>query len=129
MILTGPDDQPLPSGYRWAVVNGLTRFTPCHILDALERVATLSHEFSIVTGIPCWAFAARQDKDDVAAFALHEGSVIDDVVSAHLSWTRSAAPYAPIERFEDFWAWLQGCALPDMADWPTETDIQDALGG
>ena len=129
MILTGPDDQPLPFGYRWAIVNGLKSFTPWYVLDSPKQVAGISREFSVETGIECWAFARRQDMDDAAAFVVRDSTVVDEVISAHLSWKGSADPHVRVERFPDFWAWLKGRALPDMADWPSELDIQEALGG
>ena len=129
MILTGPDDQPLPFGYRWAVVNGLTSFTPWYVLDSPERVASISREFSVEIGIECWAFAVRQDMDDAAAFVVREGAVVDEVVSAHLSWKGAADPYVRVERFDDFWGWLKARALSDMAEWASEADIQAALSG
>lgn len=106
MILTGPDDQPLPFGYRWAVVNGLTSFTPWHILDSREQIEALSREFILETGLQCWAFASRQDMDDVAAFVVDRGVLQDAVVSAHLSWAGSPDAFVRVGRYASFWEWL-----------------------
>ncbi|GAB5536450.1 MAG: hypothetical protein Rubg2KO_26990 [Rubricoccaceae bacterium] len=127
MILTGPDRQPLPFGYRWAVANGLTSFTPWHILDSPDHVERISNEFSIETGVKCWAFSTRQDMDDAASFVIADGRVQDTVVSAHLSWKGARDSFARIEQYANFWEWLTHRALPDMAGWPDEADIKEAI--
>ena len=53
MILTGPEGKPLPFGYRWAVANGLTSFTPWHVIGSEERVAFFRRAFEAETGIDC----------------------------------------------------------------------------
>ena len=128
MVLTSPHGQPLPFAYRWAVANGLRRFTPWFILDSPEEIAGVGHEFQKETGIESCVFARRYDMDDVAAFVIRDGIIQDAVVSAHLSWVGYRDAFVEIEHFDDFWDWLAGRALPDMAEWTSdEADIQEAL--
>ena len=127
MILTGPEGKPLPLAYRWAVVNGLTSFTPWHVIDSEERVAFFRREFEAETGIDCWPFAQRQDMDDVAVFVVEDGAVQDRVIAVHLSYKGALDLHVRQHHFPDFWAWLSQMVLPEMATWATEADISEAL--
>lgn len=128
MIPTGPDGQPLPFAFRWAVANGLTTFTPWSILESREVAEALTREFRLETGRDVWVFARRCDMDDVAAFEVIGGEVQDRVLFAHLSWKQAPDPYVAVEPYAGFWAWLTERAIPDMVEWTVDDrDIEDVL--
>jgi len=130
MLLPGPSGEPLPFAYRWAVANGLTSFTPWHLLTSPDEAAALRRQFvrEFSPGTDCWPIARRQDMDEMAGFLLTDGRVEERVVSVHLTWGAQMYPLSEQAVYADFWAWLTREVSPTMAGWGAgEVDVEELL--
>ena len=108
-----------PRGYRWLIERGLAGFEP-H--SALQPWYLLPRDqiFSVTERWPrfgesghLYAFARRQDCDDIACFSLDGTSREVKVVVVH-GWTSSG--YEVEAKFESIWDWLRS-VVADIEDW------------
>jgi hypothetical protein len=109
----------VPAGYRWLIDRGLAGFEPN---SALQPWYLLPHEqvFSLSERWPraseparLYAFARRQDCDDLACFAVKEDAAQPGVVVVH-GWTPEG--YEIVARFESIWEWLRS-VVTDVEEW------------
>jgi hypothetical protein len=107
----------LPSGYQWLLDRALvgyepfTQLQPWHYLPP-DQCFWASDRWPRVTDKRLWAFAKRQDCDDLACFVA-EGSIVQGIALIH-GWTGNG--YEMCREFNDFWAWLKH-VVDDIADW------------
>ena len=109
----------LPAGYRWLIDRGLIGFEPNTVLQPWYL---LPHEqvFSVSERWPhpavasrLFAFARRQDRDDLACFAGGPDGVPPSVVVVH-AWTSEG--YEVAARFDSIWDWLRS-VVRDIEEW------------
>jgi hypothetical protein len=131
--LVGPDGRPLPMAYRWVHALGVRSLTPWHLLRDQGEALVLRDEFLIETGdgrdwIP---FARDQTCDELAGFALDARCApTGEVWIVHLTFKRALElpGFPSMERYSDFWDWLQRRAIPDTREWAelaSEADLVD----
>jgi hypothetical protein len=94
-LLTGPQSQELPVGYRWLVLKGLVDLCPWYLIEEQEDAEIFRGELlreiasPNISLIEDWfPFARRYDCDDFAGFVIEEGNVKPEVVVVHLTFTR-----------------------------------------
>lgn len=108
-----------PAGYRWLIDRGLAGFEPN---SALQPWYILPHEqvFSVSERWPrtgeasrLYAFARRQDCDDLACFAVNEDILQPTIVIVH-GWTPEG--YEVVARYDSIWEWLVS-VVRDIEEW------------
>jgi hypothetical protein len=125
----------VPLALRWLRAHGLRGLTPWHFIDPSEEVAGLRAEYRVEVGggsqperdfLP---FARRQDQDDVAGFVIEQGTVVNKVISVHLTWSGRAESggFPSIDRYSDIWEWLKE-AIDETARWCSEEDLPTPEG-
>lgn len=136
-LLTGPQSQELPVGYRWLVLKGLVDLCPWYLIeeqrlaegfrDELLREIASPNTFPIEDWFP---FARRYDHEDFAGFVIEDGQVKPEVVVIHLTFTRRPEhpPYPIIRRFSTLWSWLQSEVVPAWEAWVDEEAVKELLG-
>ncbi len=104
----------------------MSRLVPWHFISP-EQGAAVSHRFSIEhpEGGTVLTFAQRQDCDDFAGFVFRDGTVMDEVIYFHPSWSSGPNAYLVNGRYPDFWAFFTEVVIPDSRDWMTEEDLPD----
>jgi hypothetical protein len=115
---------PLPSGYRWLVRRGLVGFEPHSPLQpwyflpkgeafsATERWPNASKYEAL------FAFARRQDCDDLACFSPSDGEAQTSVIVVH-GWTPEG--YEVIATHASIWDWLRS-VVRDIEEWAELSD-------
>lgn len=115
---------PLPTAYRWLIERGLVGFEPNTALQPWyllpsEEVFSVSDRWPNASETTrLYAFARRQDCDDLACFAVLEGAPQLGVVVIH-GWTGEG--YQVVARFVSTWEWLKS-VVGDIEDWVTLGD-------
>lgn len=127
----------LPLAYRWFLAKGLTDWEPWYFMDsadALEAGADLNRNgfaqraFAAETGAEfgVYLFARRQDRETFAFFVVGDGTILDRVVSIHLSFSGRAELATPL-RVDDvgmsFLDWVGTVCLRDVAEGICEEDL------
>lgn len=109
----------VPAGYRWLIERGLAGFEPN---SALQPWYLLPHDqvFSVSDRWPraaeasrLYAFARRQDCDDLACFVIGEDAPQPRVFVVH-GWTPDG--YEVVAKFDSIWEWLRS-VVRDIEDW------------
>lgn len=108
----------LPAGYRWLADRSLvgyepfTQLQPWLYLPDDERFWA-SDRWPHVTDKRLFAFAKRQDCDDLACFVIDEDGTTYALALIH-GWTTSGYDY--VKEFADFWDWLK-YVVDDVSRW------------
>jgi hypothetical protein len=108
----------VPRGYWWLLQRGLvgydqfTALQPWHYLDRVSAFSVSERWPSVSGGSDLFAFARRQDCDDLACFKVEAGSVAG-IVIVH-GWT--AVGYEVVIEYQNFWEWLKS-VVDDIAEW------------
>jgi hypothetical protein len=108
----------LPPGYRWLLDRGLvghapfTQLQPWHYLPP-DQCFWASDRWPGVTDKRLFAFAKRQDCDDLACFVAIGSHSVQGIALIH-GWTGNG--YDLCQEFDDFWVWLKH-VVDDIADW------------
>ncbi|MCE9573644.1 MAG: hypothetical protein K8W52_10850 [Deltaproteobacteria bacterium] len=109
----------VPAGYRWLIDRGLVGFEadtalqPWYFLP-VEQVFSVSERWPRATELASlYAFARRQDCDDIACFAVEANASQPGVVVVH-GWTPEG--YEVVARFDSIWAWLRS-VVADVEEW------------
>jgi hypothetical protein len=109
----------MPVGYRWLIDRGLVGFEPN---SALQPWYLLSDDqmFFVSDRWPrseessrLYAFARRQDCDDLACFVMKDDISQPGIAVIH-GWTPDG--YEVAARYESIWEWLQG-VMRDIEEW------------
>ncbi len=108
-----------PLGYLWLIERGITGFEPgsglqpWHCLDS-ESAFSVSQRWPgrIIVEVELYAFAKRQDNDDLACFKVQGGKAI--AVALVHGWTSNG--YDIIAEYQSFWDWLKS-VIDDIAEW------------
>lgn len=109
----------VPAGYRWLIDRGLAGFEPN---SALQPWYLLPHEqvFSVSDRWPrpgeasrLFAFARRQDGDDLACFGTRGEDRPPKVLVVH-GWTLEG--YEIAAEFDSIWDWLRS-VVRDIEEW------------
>jgi hypothetical protein len=117
------DGNPLPTAYRWLVSQRLTDFGPWYLIEKQAESDAFRAEFCKEVAPPnpspikdFQPFARHGGHDDFAGFVLWHGRIDKQVVVVHLTFAgRAELPGFPgMTRYEDLWAWLAECVVPDM---------------
>jgi hypothetical protein len=112
----------VPLSYSWLVNRGLVGFTPN---TALQPWYFLPHgEAFSVTDVwksdtdksKLFAFARRQDCDDLACFSFEGDDAPNEVVVVH-GWTPEG--YAILGRYDSIWTWLKS-VVDDIEAWTAD---------
>lgn len=108
-----------PAGYEWLVARGLAGFEPntalqpWYLLPA-EEVFSVSDRWPQPKNAgEVYAFARRQDSDDLACFAVVQESHEPNVLLIH-GWTPEG--YEVVARFDSIWDWLRS-VIDDIREW------------
>lgn len=107
----------LPAGYRWLIDRGLAGFEPNSALQPWyllppEQVFSVSDRWPRAAETSqLYAFARRQDCDDLACFK--EDAPQPGVVVVH-GWTPDG--YEVVARFDSIWEWLRK-VVRDIEEW------------
>jgi hypothetical protein len=116
-----------PKGYSWLIDRNLVGFEansalqPWHYLPS-RHAFDLSERWPTGLGsMRLFAFAKRQDCDDLACFEVHEHRV-ERVVVVH-GWT--AEGYQIDRTYSTFWDWLKA-VVDDLEEWVDVGDAADA---
>lgn len=108
----------VPSGYRWLLDRALigyepfTQLQPWHYLP-LEQCFWASDRWPGVTDKRLFAYAKRQDCDDLACFIVAVDGTVKGIVLIH-GWTGDGFEFC--HEFPDFWAWLKH-VVDDIDNW------------
>lgn len=125
-------DPKWPNALRWLLVQGLTHFTPWHLIRSPEEMAFASRAFAredVAEG-QVFVFARRQDCDDFAGLEIRHGVLTDRVICFHpvfasgLSQTPRTWNIVQ-ETFEDMFEFLTKRVVPDMKDWASVEDASE----
>lgn len=113
----------LPTGYRWLLDRNLvgygafTQLQPWNYLPP-EQCFWASDRWPGVTDKRLFAFAKRQDRDDLACFVVACNNATQGIALIN-GWTESG--YDLCQEFDDFWDWLK-YVVDDMAGWANAED-------
>lgn len=109
----------VPSGYRWLVDRSLAGFGPNSALQPWYLLPR-DQAFSVTDrwpkpgdSGPVFAFARRQDSDDLACFVAAEEGRAPEVVVVH-GWTPDG--YEVVARYVTIWQWLKS-VVGDIEAW------------
>lgn len=111
----------VPAGYRWLMDRGLAGFEPNSRLQPwyllpYDQVFSLSERWPRMTeSARLYAFARRQDCDDLACFEVKADAAQAGVVVVH-GWTPEG--YEIVASFESIWDWLRS-VVTDVEQWVT----------
>lgn len=108
-----------PLGYLWLIERGLIGFEPgsglqpWYYLDG-KSAFSVSQRWPMGTVVDAelFAFAKRQDNDDLACFKVHRGKIT--VIEVIHGWTPNG--YNVIAEYQTFWDWLKS-VIDDVAEW------------
>jgi hypothetical protein len=137
-LLTAPNGEPLPLGYRWLRANGVHRLVPWTFIDDPAEVQRLRGEFVREVAPPndtpvrdLFPFAQRKDREEVAGFVVAGGQLLGEVVLVALTWRGrpEKAGWPAVQRFDDFWVFAREALLEDAAEWANEEGLQRLLAG
>jgi hypothetical protein len=111
-------DFKIPKGYNWLIDRGLIGFAPNSPLQPWHYLPR-RHAFDLSERWPSgpaskrlFAFAKRQDCDDLACFEVIEGRA-ERILIVH-GWT--AGGYQVDCEYQTFWDWLRA-VVDDIAEW------------
>lgn len=108
-----------PTGYEWLVARGLAGFEPdtalqpWYLLPAQEVFSVSERWPRPAKCSEIYAFARRQDGDDLACFEVHQESGEPSVLLIH-GWTPEG--YEVVGRFDSIWEWLRS-VIDDIREW------------
>lgn len=128
-LVTAPNGQPLPIGYRWVRVHGLWGLRPWAFVDDPDEAQRLRGEFVREVAAPntcpvrdLLPFAVRKDRDELAGFVVEGGRLTEEVALVHLSWRARAEAKRDllVRRFPGFWEFAREALLEDARDWANE---------
>lgn len=109
----------LPLGYRWLVERGLVGFAPHSALQPWyflpnDQAFSVTERWPSASKHPAlFAFARRQDCDDLACFAPPEGDGQPAVIVVH-GWTPEG--YEVVASYLSIWDWLRS-VVADIEEW------------
>lgn len=108
----------IPRGYHWLIERGLVGFEafsalqPWHFLDR-DSAFSVSKRWPKQKSVDeLFAFARRQDCDDLAAFLVQDGRVKG--VGVLHGWTANG--YELVETYATLWDWLKR-VICDVEEW------------
>jgi hypothetical protein len=108
-----------PKGYRWLIDRKLVGFDddesplqPWHYLSSRYAFDLSKRWPNVPASGRLFAFAKRQDNDDLACFEV-VGNQASRVVLVH-GWTPEG--YWPLQTFDTFWEWLKA-VVDDVEEW------------
>jgi hypothetical protein len=106
-----------PLGYSWLIEKKIIRFEPFSQMEPWffmnrEDCFWATERWDGVTDKKLYAFAKRQDNDDLACF-LHEGATAQKVILIH-GWTDSG--FEILAEYQDIWEWLKS-VIDDINEW------------
>lgn len=107
-----------PREYWWLIERGLIGFypfsalQPWHYLDSESAFSVNQRWPSGPSKTELFAFAKRQDSDDLACFEL-EGTKVTAVIVIH-GWTSNG--YDAVAKYQNFWDWLKS-VIDDIREW------------
>ena len=116
-------DFATPRGYRWLIERKLVGFEANSAMQPWHYLP-IEHTFDLIDRWPSgpgktrlFAFAKRQDCDDLACFEVHENQATR-VVIVH-GWT--AESYQIDHSYDTIWDWLKS-VVDDVAQWVESGD-------
>ncbi|GBH23879.1 MULTISPECIES: hypothetical protein [Burkholderia] len=107
-----------PIGYQWLIDRKMvgfepfTQLQPWHYLPP-EHQFWASERWPGVTEKLLYAFAKRQDCDDLACFVVAADNAVKGIALIH-GWTGNG--YEVGREFVDFWEWMKH-VIDDVAEW------------
>ena len=128
-LLTAPNGEPFPIGYRWLRVHGLVGLRPWMFVDSPAEAQDLRGEFVCEVAPPnrcpvrdLLPFAVRKDRDELAGFIVEGGKLTDEVALVHLSGKGRPERDRDlvVKRFADVWEFAREALLEDARDWANE---------
>lgn len=131
-LLTAPNGEPLPIGYRWLRVHGLVGLRPWMFVDSPEEAQELRGELVCEVAPPnlcpvrdLLPFALRKDRDEVAGFVVANGQLTQEVALVHLSFKGRPERDRElvVKRFADIWEFAREALLEDARDWANEAAL------
>lgn len=112
-----------PIGYQWLLDRGLVGFEtfsqlqPWHYLPH-EQCFWVSDRWPSLTDKRLFAFAKRQDCDDISCFLFDNNNELNGIALIE-GWTENG--FELIKEFSSFWSWLKH-VVDDMASWVGEVE-------
>jgi hypothetical protein len=97
-----------PAGYHWLIDRGLVGFT---VFSPLQPWYFLSRDDAFILDGGLFAFARRQDNDDIACFASRDGTPW--IVIVH-GWTPTG--HQIVATHDTIWDWLK-TVIDEIAEW------------
>lgn len=133
------NNDAFPLAYRWFLTRGLTNWQPWYLIDTEETLrgepdftanefASKAFQQETKADFHVYLFARRQDRDDFAFFAVHDGKIQDKVVTIHLSFAKRLELSSPLrycDISQGFTQWLRGIVIADVEEWMSEDDLYD----
>lgn len=121
-----------PNALRWFLAQGLTTFAPWYFIeepDEMEFAADAFRREDVSSG-NVFVFARRQDRDDFAGLELVDGRITDTVIYFHPVFDGSTQPSSRtwnivLDTYDDVFAFVAKCVIPDMKDWALTEDAAD----
>lgn len=120
-------DFKVPRGYCWLLERGVFGFgpfgplQPWYLLDSQGTFSVSERWPGGDSGSDLFAFAKRQDNDDLACFEVI-GKSVKAIVLVH-GWTGSG--YSVVARYDTVWDWAKA-VVDDVAEW-SELEADDDL--
>ena len=116
-LLTGPEGQALPAGYRWLIASRLLEWGGgwWSLLDDQQASESFRSEFKAEVADPnpslvkdLQPFARVPSSDDVAGFVIAYGRVTNRVLAVHLTYSkRPEVPGWPeMTEYASIWEWI-----------------------
>jgi hypothetical protein len=125
-------DPAWPNALRWFLARNLTSFIPWHFIQEPDEMAFGANAFrrEDVDHGEVFAFARRQDCDDFAGLALVDGGISNKVLCFHPVFSDSFKPCPRTwnivsATYDDVFAFVAQCVVPDMKDWALTEDATD----
>lgn len=113
-------DFTVPRGYRWLLARKLVGFAggsalqPWHYLPAGQAFDLAARWPSGPSRTRLFAFAKRQDSDEIACFEVVDG--VGRRIVRVQGWTGGPEGYAVLRSHAGFWDWLRS-VIEDIAEW------------
>lgn len=135
-LLTGPQGQELPVGYRWLVLKGVVDLGPWYMIEGQEQAESYRKEWHCEIAPPntspiedWFPFAHKRVYHEFAGFVIKDGQVTSEVMVIHLTWThRPELPgYPSMQRFRSIWSWLRAEVVPALGRWVDERQVKKLL--
>ena len=131
-LLTAPNGEPFPIGYRWLRAHGLVGLRPWMFVDSPAEAHELRGEFVCEVAPPnlcpvrdLLPFAVRKDRDELAGFVVESGQLTQEVALVHLSLKGRPERNRELllRRFADVWEFVREAMLEDARDWANEETL------